>query len=254
MKDEARIPILMTATIKPEAFNFRIQRKDPVLRMKDYKHALLFWLSNEDNRIGPIVFCENSGSDLGELISLAKMYKRPVEFLSYVDEDLPSRDLHYGYSELGIIDYALDNSMYLNQHQNFFKATGRLVFPRFTKMLNCMNQEYDSVVDHRKKLNQKLEKSISRTQLMFFDTSYYKKKLYKSRNEMIGSHSHIESFLAYKFYNHNKEGYNICFRFPVECPPRGVGAGRQADYSSFVNLSKEFLRGICRRSLPFLWL
>src|SRR5690554_6828551 len=126
-----RCVLLMTACIKPSETNVMkhsIHRNDPMIRLDDYKKALMFWLNYDEALIDGIVFVENSEFELSELNDLVEsdnLYNREVEFLQFRSSEIP-KDLHYGYSELEMIDRAFVNSQLIKNSDYVIKVTGRL--------------------------------------------------------------------------------------------------------------------------------
>ena len=104
--------LLLTACVDPNRINKvknLVARIDPKVRLDDYKRALLFWNEYECKAITSIIFVENSGSDLTEICQLVKGFKRKVEVLQFEGSEIP-KGLHYGYSEIEMIDFAFDHS------------------------------------------------------------------------------------------------------------------------------------------------
>ena len=117
------ISILLTATINTRATVF-VQRRDERLRFNDYKLALLKWIATPG--ISQIIFCENSGYDIGPLIDMATEANRDhrsIVFVSY--ESRPEEGARgKGYCELGLISHVI-HSMALSDGDRFLKVTGR---------------------------------------------------------------------------------------------------------------------------------
>ena len=127
--------VLLTATIDPGQYKPDLTRYDPAQRLSDYKQSLLFWEALNNSRLKGIVFCENSGTDLTPLADLTRKFRTPVEIISFEGNEKPS-NMNYGYSELGIIDHAIGASIFLREYPYFIKATGRLTFPKISKLLD----------------------------------------------------------------------------------------------------------------------
>ncbi|WP_295392341.1 hypothetical protein [uncultured Thiodictyon sp.] len=243
--------VLLTATIDPGPYAQQVVRNNPQVRQEDYRKSLEFWTEISDDRITGIVFCENSGADLGFLRAASRGSRIPIELISYQGNAAPV-GVHYGYSELGIIDYAMKESVLLAHCEYFIKATGRLTFPRISRLLDTTDIRFDAIIDHRRKYRNESGYPLrSRTQLMLFSTDFYRKKMLDVRGEMIGGCSHIEEFIAEKICSLIGE-HRISQRFLLECPASGV-AGTNQDYHSLVIVSKNMLRAFLRRLLPSLW-
>lgn len=244
--------VLLTATIDPGPYTKDLTRNNPEIRLEDYRKSLLFWSGLCDKRIKGIVFCDNSGADLDVLKKACLDCSNPTEFLSFEGNSKPF-GVHYGYAELGIIDYAVRQSVLMSECQYFIKTTGRLTFPNISKLLDSIDCEFDAAVDHRKKYKREQGFPVkARTQLMFFSKKFYGDHLLNSRDEMIGFYSHIEEFLAAKLDTF-KRNSRIVRRFNVECPPMGFNGWRSKNYRSFLNVSKNTLRAFMRKAFPSVW-
>lgn len=115
--------LLLTATIAPGATPF-LHRSDPAIRLMDYKTALVKWLAEPG--IATILFCENSGSPLKELLQLAaefNIHGKKIIFASYT---APSHEAARGkgYGELGAIRHAISENQ-LASSARVLKVTGR---------------------------------------------------------------------------------------------------------------------------------
>jgi hypothetical protein len=245
--------ILLTATVRPAAFDVGTHvRRDVATRIADYIAGLRFWDCIDDNRVQAIVFCDNSGEDLTPLREVARDLRRPTEILTFKDAPAPPK-MHYGYGELGIIDYALRHSRRLASGDFFLKSTGRLTFPQISSLLDALPDNISGAVDHRRSYRHEGgPRTRARTQLMVFSPALYAETLFERRDEMRGLCTHIEEFIAYKF---ETTRFNPPFfrRFPVECPASGVGGNGQ-NFDTWKGICKSFARKIARRFFPHLWL
>jgi len=260
MKFEARetnLVLLITATIDVENYSELLRSNSPELRISEYSKALDFWLSMDMPPFDGIVFCENSGYDLSELKqrfikSEDNRPSIPIEWLSFNGNERP-KGMHYGYSELGIIDYALKNSTLLKSSEGFFKVTGRLIFPKFKKIASALPQGCLFIADfHRYKSDEVFPYRV-RTQIFFSKTNFYIENLINVRNKMTQRVHFIEDLLARELWE-KREDTDVYFRFPLECPPVGVSASIGSDYGSLTNIIKFKIRGFFRCFLPKLWL
>lgn len=247
-----RYAVLLTATIDPGPYADQVRRRDPAVRLNDYAQSLRNWTTAGGPQIGSLVLCDNSGYDPTALAQLAATLPLPVEVLSFNGNKKPS-GTHYGYSELGIIDYAIAHSQILRDSRYFIKATGRLQFPNLPKLLQRLDVEFDAAVDHRRRYRNETGPSTrARTQLMLFNTAFYRAELLNSRIEMLGVCSHIEEFLAAKL-SASRRPDRIIRRFPIECPPSGIG-GNGGSYDNLSVRTKNLARALARRCLPQVWL
>ena len=244
--------VLLTATIDPGLYGKDLARNNAQLRIEDYQHSLKFWMGISDPRIRGIVFCENSGADLNAFKERARNSTIPIEFLSFDGNSKPA-GVHYGWSELGIIDHAIQESSLIAECQYFIKATGRLRFPRISKLLDSTNTDFDAIVDHRKKYKGESGcHTRARTQLMLFSKAFYEGHFLDARDEMLGKCSHIEEFIAAKLIS-LQEGPKIIRRFPVECPPVGITGWKGDSYQSKSNRAKNAARSLMRKLVPWVW-
>ncbi|WP_322042742.1 hypothetical protein [Paraburkholderia sp. J67] len=122
--------LLLTATITPLNGINKLAYTDPAKRLRDYERALEHYLTllrpNEQ-----IVFCENSGSDLGSLKDIAQRMNKQdqIEFLSFEGNDFPP---HYGrgYGEFKIVDHVMNTSKMVREAHDdtvIWKITGRYI-------------------------------------------------------------------------------------------------------------------------------
>lgn len=248
--------LLLTATVNPEAYKDHLKQNLLQARTQEYTNSLISWINAIPNQVSGIVFCENSNSDLIEIIEKVKPYldisETPIEWLTFNGNHRVD-GVHYGYSELGIIDYALENSSLLKNSNFFIKATGRLIFKDTNKLLTRIKQPIAFAADcHFYKRDKKLPVRM-RTQFFISNKEFYKKHLYRKRDEMPGQCSHIEEFLMIKIWplrNHS----GVILRFPCECLPSGYSASMGTSYGSLVSLLKSKVRGVLRILTPHIWL
>lgn len=252
-----RYVLLMTATVRPGDYANQISRYDSQLRMQDYIRSLQFWLDFPDQRLDGIVFCENTNCNLEPLsqVVLNSRSGRECELLTFDGNERPS-DVHYGYAELGSIDYAIRHSKLLNRNVAFVKATGRLVFPRLSNLLDNLTGDLSASVDCRRAYVGEGGYQIrARTELMVFAVDFYKQTLFEKRGEMLGDCSHVEEFIAKKLWPlYTSNVQRVQLRWRVECMPSGFGAWDNSSYESRGKQLKSKLRGFARKLLPALWL
>ncbi len=114
--------LLLTATINVGA-TVHSARNDPATRLADYRQALRFWTSA--NTVRKIIFCENSGADLGPLEDVVPRADGPlVEFIGFKAQGIDPRR-GKGAGEMGILGHALDVSRLLQPGDHVLKVTGR---------------------------------------------------------------------------------------------------------------------------------
>ena len=246
--------ILLTSTLMPDgASPEKIQE-----RRQQYEATLKSWMLHPDPRISGIVYCDNSSPDLEWAYELATQQGRSKEFEAiYCPDNTIPNGMHYGYPELGIIDYSLQNSRLIKQSAYFAKVTGRLQFPKFSALLDTLPESFDAAMDYRsayKHDRKSWSKYRARTQLMFFKKNVYTEHLMEKRSLMIENNiSHIEEFIPGLLAPNEEKNLNVVFRWPIECPPSGVGANGD-NFDSGKRRLKAFLSHCARRVLPWLWL
>lgn len=132
----SRVVLILTATVDVRGVAF-MERRDPNIRLNDYKRALSAWLSNADTP--PLIFAENSGystSDLRALVQRENGHGHTIEFLSFDDNDYP-RSLGKGLGELRTIRHALDHSHLISDDTFIIKVTGRHYIRNVSDLANC---------------------------------------------------------------------------------------------------------------------
>jgi len=128
--------VLLTATIRPGNVPC-LARRDPSVRIEDYKSALRRWLA--DPLPNPIVFCENSGYDLTAVERLCRDHNKRVEFISFL-EDPTTFPRGKGYGEVGIIAHALKQSSLLRNARRVLKVSGRVYVPNASALVAAMDK------------------------------------------------------------------------------------------------------------------
>lgn len=131
--------LMLTATIRVKDDVVFTARKNTEERFNDYRNALRFWLSQAS--VASLVFVENSGFDLSELVDLAKQFAgKRVEFLSFT---APAFDgaLGKGYGEMLCLEHALEHSILLAQAQHIVKVTGRYTLANADRFLTLVKQQ-----------------------------------------------------------------------------------------------------------------
>ena len=120
-RHSAKLAYLLTGTIDPKKTPF-VQRNDPKLREQDYLKALRVLLQAVKE---PVVFCENSGSNLSRIQALlARKSKAEYDIVrSETSEAVQNRGK--GYGEFLLLEQALKESALLGQVDYVVKITGR---------------------------------------------------------------------------------------------------------------------------------
>lgn len=249
----ASLVVLMTATFDPGPYADSVKRSTVSVRMADYARAMRFWANLADERIAAVVLCENSGADLTFLRDAhSDQGARPVELLGFSGNSRPP-GMHYGYAELGTIDFALANSRLLAHADYLLKVTGRLMFPATSRVLDTLPSGVRFAVDCRRAYRSEGGPGVrARTGFMLSSRRFYSEHFAGRRDEMFGSCTHLEEFVALKLLPLRQEE-GVVLRFGVENPAVGQGGHSGLDYGSTGVALKSRLRGLMRRIAPSLW-
>lgn len=248
--------LLLTACIQPTveklSGNSRF-RMDAMVRLKDYENALRYWLNYEDLRIINLVFIENSGYDLStlrELVRQENKFNRRVEFIEVVPEPIPE-GLHYGYSELEMIDTAIERSRIISDTTFFIKVTGRLYFPELSKLLSTVTNATKFLADSRDYQLGKRKKQYVITTLLVINRTFYKQTLMYARRTMQPSVSgHFETLYYQVLKPLELKNKQVVLRFLFNVDPVGYGAHWNVNYNSFSKRIESVIRGMARYCIP----
>lgn len=249
------ITLLLTACIEPIQFKNKVQRNNSETRLSDYKNALKLWLHHNDKNITHIIFAENSGYNLSEIEQVFKtenIYNRKFTFFQVIASQVPN-GLHYGYSELELIDQVIQNNI-IESEKFFIKCTGRIYFPNVSKLINKTIPTFNFVADSRIYRLLKWKKSYVLSDLFISNVNWYKKNLMNKKDKMqVLQASHFE-ILLFKLLYKNKRQKNVLLRFPMNVNPIGTGAHWNVSYQSFDKKISYIFRGICRKLFPNFWI
>jgi len=111
--------LFLTACINPKGMAFT-SLQDASLRQKHYVNSLKFYLDKTDV---PILFVENSGSDISHLFQ-NEIQKGRLEILTFQGNEY-DKSLGKGYGEMLILKHAYLFSDFFNEASFIFKITGR---------------------------------------------------------------------------------------------------------------------------------
>jgi hypothetical protein len=129
------IALLLTATIDP-GNTLMVARRDPQVRLADYRRAYAFWL--QSNAVQKILFCENTDYDLSSIRSIASQNPRcKTEFISFRGNEAGAVQ-GKGYAEMQIIQHALSASSLLDSSDVIVKCTGRLTVRNAAVLFEAM--------------------------------------------------------------------------------------------------------------------
>lgn len=246
--------LLLTASIAPKQFKNSVRRNDVKTRLEDYKKALKFWLHHKDERITEILFAENSGYDLTEIkqvFELENRYNRKFNIIQKV-ETLAPEGFHYGYSELELIDFVFENNPFLSDEDYIIKVTGRLYFPKISKLISVCLPHYLFVADSRIYNFLGKQNKYILTTVFISRVDFYKNYIFNKKEKMKEMKvSLFEKFLVELLYKKNQ---NILLRFPFNIDPIGIGAHSNKNYGSLKNAFLNSVRGLLRKILPHFWI
>jgi hypothetical protein len=255
LKSKQQLLLLLTATITPSQ-GAQVARRDPSLRRADYFEAFTYWLNHSDNRLNRILFIENSAADIDEFHSAASHSSKDVEIIS-IPPNPPPPGMHYGYSELQMIDMALSQSRLRKQTSHMIKATGRLIFPDLPKLLDHLPESFRLVVDARARLPfRKSERGFISVQLFLSQHEFYDEYLRHSYTALTPAFLY-PSFVEHLFFEllTPLKGQNgILLRFPVNCEPVGFAGHLTKRYDSPQRLVAARARALLRVIAPDFWL
>ncbi|UKK51897.1 hypothetical protein L6472_04755 [Prevotella sp. E13-17] len=128
--------ILLTGCINPNGMAFT-QLNNVSERQKQYINAIHFYLSNTNC---PIVFCENSDTDIQPFIENAQ---DRLEILTFSGNKNKQRGKGYGEAE--IIEYALSHSSFIQEDCIIIKITGRLIVNNICPIIKSLTCKQDFV-------------------------------------------------------------------------------------------------------------
>jgi hypothetical protein len=246
--------LLLTATVTP-APGAKVARNNPALRRSDYFNAFNFWLNHPDPRLSHILFIENSGADLSDFQAAADRSGKQVEMIS-IPPNPPPPGMHYGYSELQMIDQALAQSCLRQKTKYMIKATGRLTFPDLPRLLNKLPADFLVVVDARARLPfRKSERGFISVQLFVARHDFYDEHLRKGYHALTPEY-HYPEMLEHLFFERLtplKDQAGILLRFPVNCEPVGFAGHLTKRYDSPQRRATSTVRALLRVVAPEFW-
>lgn len=159
-----------------------------------------------------------------------------------------------------MLDEGLERSRLVQSVSHIIKATGRLVFPSITRLLDRTPLDSDAMVECR------IPTSAYRKGLNFFPALLTRKNAYASTQLIIVSRAlyadslrgmyktmtaerRNDSFeaLLYKRLRAAQNTRRISWRFPVNCEPSGVSGVHNTSYDKFsrkvIRVARAALRG-----------
>lgn len=260
--DMAKNILLMTATITPSSDpSCNTMRADPDLRRKDYEDALRFYLNLSSNKIDGILFCENSGADLGSLREIAEKENPraiPVELFSTVC-DAPE-GVGKGHAELLLMDRAFEKHIAeADRSTRFWKITGRLIIRNLSDLIASAPDDFWVYIDLRLFPDFLRAFGANRwadTRIFSFTPDGYR-KYFLGKREVVGTPGHplaVELALFDGLFETYEAGGPLVPRFQTQPIISGVCAGTLKDYDDLAGQTKNLARLFARKVAPSLWI
>lgn len=211
--------ILLTGCINPNGMSFT-KLSDINIRMKQYMEAIDFYLGNTAY---PIIFAENSGTDISEHYAKDVINKR-LEILSF--EGNSNKKKGKGYGEAEIIDYVLKNSQTIksiNGDCSIIKITGRLIISNINKIINTR-----LLFQHNNSILASFNSNFSFVDSRIFiaPIDFYKSFLHKKEEINDSNNYYFENALADCIIKENRYRY-----YPFYVEPQIIGqSGTTGNY------------------------
>lgn len=136
--------LLLTGCINPNGMPFT-SITDNTVRKEQYINAINYYIHKTDF---PIVFAENSGTDISSLF-LESISEKRLEVITFNGNK--KKEKGKGYGEAEIIEYAINNSQIIaSMYKDFsiIKITGRLIVYNIAELASkkYILQESDSII------------------------------------------------------------------------------------------------------------
>jgi hypothetical protein len=247
--------LVLTACIDPSSGTARLKLADPEIRLEQYRKALEHWLLATDPRLAKILFLENSGyplDKLRELVDKGNPLRKQVEFIQVSNNNYPAH-LDYGYPELGMLDEATNTSKLMAESKYFIKATGRLIFPKLSRLLNRLPADYLFAVDCHLPVYLISWSPGVNSNLMIFSVEFYKTQLLDVKSKMNDVFRNMETLLYYKLMDYYKTPGAI-LRWPISVDPVGYDAQWGKSYNTPRRRVISAARSVGRAFLPGIWI
>jgi len=170
--------VVLTATIDPSVGNITVALNDKHERLRQYLENIRNLILKTD--VTHIIFCENSNytHDFSDLISLANDHCKFLEIISFTGTNEIIKDKGKSFGEAEILNFAVDNSAYLqDDNVTFYKLTGRIFVENINKILieNCCDNIF---------IRWDVKKKEVDTRFFKVQTGFYKKNLYRLLDQM----------------------------------------------------------------------
>jgi len=246
--------LLLSACINPKGMPDAIL--DVKRRISDYKAALNYYITNHQ-KVSRIVFVENSGWPLDEIrkVSEVNPYGKELEFVSLDMNDYP-REFGKGWGEHHLIGSALELSALALKTRYVAKMTGRIFLSNISQILQRIRGPIELLCDFRDHplyewLHLPYPGRYCDTRFIVFTKEFFQINLSMlSEYHIAGQFSMEENY--YRAIKPLERGNTVICRFPVEPKYRGIAGHGSKNYSSTKEITKQTVRGLCRKICPFL--
>ena len=128
-----KLVILLTACVTPGGMSFTYLQ-NPKERERQYLQALQWYLINTQYKI---ILCENTNYSLPSSFN-EYLNSNRLEYLSFDGNNNFDKQKGKGVGEANIIDYALNNSRFIDNETLIVKITGRLIIKNVNQLIASM--------------------------------------------------------------------------------------------------------------------
>ena len=188
--------LILTAAINIENKNIpNTVLTDTQGRLQQYISSIEFAVDNYKT-ISTIIFCDNTNYnfDYTPIISYAKKKGKVLEVLLFEGNKNEIERKGKGYGEGEIINYILNNSLYIHNYTSFYKLTGRLFVKNFDEVERTSKKDICFITYH-----QELTRTKDLVSTVFYKVNiiFYKKYLlnsYQNVNDIEGKYLEMVFF------------------------------------------------------------
>jgi hypothetical protein len=245
---------LITSTIAPSPDVLSLKSVDSDSRFLQYRAALEFYLNilKYSQYLDKILYVDNSGYDLSELVLCVdeQGLQEHVEFISY-RSDIDSSENGRFFLEINLIDHAFSSSELIKEFPQAmcWKISGRYIINNFEKILRaCSKSQGCPAFFNCRNLPNRWTDFF----LAGFTSDFYSEFI-KDRLSLFEGNTNGEVVLR-GMLDHSSSELKIKKRLPVTPFITGTRGYDGASYSSGKNLVKYYIRSVCNRVLPFVWM
>jgi hypothetical protein len=243
---------LITSTIAPDPGVVSLKRINVKDRLADYINAFGFYCEClQEDVFQKIVYVDNSGYSLDDLVSIARQkdLTARIEFISYKSTLSPKNGRFY--LELNLIDYAVKNSVVLNENgaDLIWKITGRYLIKNIKSILSaCRPFAGDFYINCRN-----FPAGWADFYLVGFNLTAYR-KVFSSNIPLYEGNVNGEAILRSYLESEHASGLNIRRRLPRVPRIIGVRGYDGVSYGGLVDSGKYYVRSVLNTLLPQLWI